>query len=176
MTFGLNIWIIFAMLLINVCNWMLPGIYTPTYEICSCTAQDYSQPQKFENTSLVLSLTTLLVFSFVAIQIHIYKRKIKSTLAPVDSHQILQIQFPNNLLADLTLTIGSVVFLMATFSTVYVIGSTHTTVDFNLAQFIYLLILPISFISVAILFYAKNANARKIIMREFCDSFINCYQ
>jgi hypothetical protein len=65
---------------------------------------------------------------------------------------------------------------MATFSTAYVIGSTHTTVDFNLAQFIYLLILPISFISVAVLFYAKNANARKIIMREFCDSFINCNQ
>ena len=76
-----NIWVIFAMLLIISTDWMLPGIYTPTYEFCSCIFQDHSQPSKSDNTTMFFPLTTLFINAIASIQINIYKHKIKSRLA-----------------------------------------------------------------------------------------------
>ena len=160
-------------LIINSSNWMLPGIYTPTYEVCSCISQDYDQPKKFDNTAMVLSLTTLLVFSIAAIRIKIYKQKIKMTVLPLEPSNIPVTKFPNKLLVDLTLTIGSILLIMTTFGVIYIIGSKQAKVDFTVIQFIYLLMVPIVFNLFSSLFYIKNINARKIILREFVYLFIN---
>ena len=172
----INVWNVMIVLLINISNWILPGIYTPTYEICSCISQDYNLPKKFEKTAMVLSLTILLVSAFVAIQIKIYKRKIKLTVVPIKQSHIVTNKFPNKLVVDLTLTIGSVILIMASSGIVYIIGSKHTKVDFKILQLIYLIMMPIVFNLFSILFYAKNVNARKIIYREFVNCIINCQQ
>jgi hypothetical protein len=145
---------------------MLPGIYNPTYEMCSCTLQDHSQPKKFEKTGIVFSLFTLLLFTFVAVRINIYKHQMKSS-----THHL-----PNKLLADLTLTTGFSLLFAAASIVKYIVGSTHTIVDFKTMQFVYLLALPITCISMNILFFAKNANGRKIILRELRDSLIKCIE
>jgi len=171
-----NMWVILSILVINGANWILPGKYSPTYEICSCISQDNTQPRKFENTAMALSLTTVLVFSFVAIQIKIYKRKLKLTVLPVaqsNSHKSL---FTNKLLIDLTLTIGSVFLLSTLFFVVYILGSTNGKVDFNIVKYYYLLMGPIIFNLVTILFYAKNVNARKILLKELSFSFRSLYE
>jgi len=175
----INIWMIFAMLLINGSNWFLPGIYPPPYEICSCTSQDYSQPRKFEDTAMAILLTTLLVWSFVAIRVYIYKRQSEVTVAPLVPSQALAGQFSNKLLADLTLTIGCLILLTMTFSIIYVISSANATVDFNILKYVYFLIMPVSSNLFSILFYANNAKARKTLLRELRDSFhswIECNQ
>jgi hypothetical protein len=167
------------MFVINGSNWFLPGIYPPPYELCSCISQDYSQPRKFENTTMTLLLITLLVWSFVAIRINIYKQSLKVTVAPLAPSQTLAMQFPKKLLADLTLTIGCVLFLTMAFSIIYMFSSTNATVDFNNLKFSYFLIMPVSFNLFTILFYAKNVNARKTLLRELRDSFhswIECNQ
>jgi hypothetical protein len=173
----LNIWLIFVILLVNGSNWILPGIYTPTYEICSCISQNYGQTRKFENTAMALSLTTMIIFSFVAIRIHTFKYKLKMTVAPVGPIQNHKSKFQNKLLADLTLTICSVLLIATTFAITYIIGSTHVTVvDFNIIQCLYLLMMPVAFNLVTILFYAKNVNARKMILRELRTSLMHCNQ
>lgn len=169
----LNIWMIFAMLVINSSNWILPGIYPASYETCSCISQDYSQSRKFESTSTVLSIITLLVSSFVAARINIYKFKLKMTVLPLGPSQILKNKFPHKLLADLTLTIGSLLLLIVTFAIVYIISS---RVEFNTKFFLYLLTIPVALNLFSFLFYAKNANARKTILRELYDFVFHCNQ
>ena len=164
------------MFLINLSNMILPGIFNTTYEMCSCTSQDYSQPKKFENTAMVFSLTTLLIFTVTAVRIKIYKHRLKSTSAPIDPNQVLQSKFPTKMLADLTVTIGSALLFMAASSIKYIVGSKHTTMDLKTMHLFYLLALPITYNSFTILFYAKNAQARKTILRELKGSLIQCNQ
>ncbi len=175
----LNIWILFATLIVSGIDWMLPGIYTLTYEMCSCTLQDYSQAKKFEKTAMAVSISSLLICSFVAIRISIYKYKIKSTVqqvAPNQTHYNNKLQ--NKLLADLTLTIGSVFLVIAASSVKYIFSSTQTPakVDFNSQQYFNLLVLPITFNAFCILFYLRNASARKMIFRELNDYLIRFNQ
>jgi hypothetical protein len=151
------------MLLIISTDWMLPGIYTPTYEFCSCIFQDHSQPSKFDNTTMFFPLTTLFINAIASIQINIYKHKIKSTVVQVDPNQSLQYKFPNKMMVDLSLTIGSVLLIMAISFFIYIISSTHATVDYTTVEYFYLLMMPISFNSVSVSFYLKNPNVRKII-------------
>jgi hypothetical protein len=167
----LNIWMIFAMFVINGSNWFLPGIYPPPYEICSCISQDYSQPRKFEDTTMVILITMLLVWSFVAIRVYIYKRQSEVTVAPLVPTQAPAIQFSNKLLADLSLTIGCVLLLTTTFSIIYMISSSNAPVDFNVLKYVYVLIMPVSLNLFTILFYGNNVKARKILLRELIDSF-----
>jgi hypothetical protein len=49
-------------------------------------------------------------------------------------------------------------------------------VDFKTMQFVYLLALPITCISMNILFFAKNANGRKFFLIELRDSLIKCIE
>ena len=175
----LNIWMIFAMLVINGSHWFLPGIYSPAYEICSCTSQDYSQPRKFENTTMTILLTALLVWFFVSIRIKIYKRSLEVTVAPLAPSQTLAVQFKKRLLADKTLTIGCVLFLTMAFTIIYLLSSTNATVDFNVLKYFYVLIMPVTFSLFSIVFYANNAKIRKNLLRELFDSFnllIECNQ
>jgi hypothetical protein len=168
------------MLVINGSNWFLPGIYPPPYELCSCISQDYSQPRKFENTTMTILLTTLSVWCLVAVRIKIYKRSSEVTVAPlVVPWQTLPIKLPNKLLADLALTFGCVLFLTVAFSIIYVFSSTNATVDFNVLKYFYILIMPVAFNLFTILFYASNATARKTLLREFYDlhnSLFECNQ
>jgi len=168
----LNIWVIFAMLLISGSHWVLPGIYTPAFEICSCISQDHNQPRKFENTAIVFSVTTLFSYAIASIQINIFKHKNKSTTAHVNPNQSLHRKFPNKLIVELSLTIGSGLLIMATSSFVYIIDSTRATMNYHLMEYFYLLMMPITFNMVSVLFYAKNATARKIIFRELIDSLM----
>jgi hypothetical protein len=175
----LNIWMIFAMLVINGSNWFLPGIYSPISELCSCISQDYSLPRKFENTTMTILLTALFVWSFVSLRINIYKRSLEVAVAPLDPSNTQAIKFPKKQLADLTLTIGCVLLLTMAFSIIYVFSSKNTTVDFSVLKFFYVLILPVAFNLFSILFYAKNVKARKTLLRELRDSFhswIECNQ
>ncbi len=119
-------------------------------------SQDYSQPKKFENTAMVFSLTTLLVFTITAVRIKIYKHKLKSTTAPIDPNQVLKNKFPTKMLGGLTVTIGSALLFMAASSIKYFVGSKHTTMDLKTMHFLNLLALPITYNSFTILFYAKN--------------------
>jgi hypothetical protein len=170
---------IFAMLVINGSHWFLPGIYSPAYEICSCTSQDYSQPRKFENTTMTILLTAMLVWFFVAIRIKIYKRSLEVTVAPLAPSQTLAVQFKKRLLADKTLTIGCVLFLTMAFTIIYLFSSTNATVDFNVLKYFYVLIMPVTFSLFSIVFYANNAKIRKNLLRELFDSFnllIECNQ
>ena len=168
--FFLNIWIIFAMFIINGTNWFLPGIYPPPYELCACISQDYSQPRKFENTTVTILLTTLSVWCLVAVRIRIYKRSSEVTVAPlVVPCQTLPIKLPNKLLADLALTIGCVLFLTVAFSIIYVFSSSNAIVDFNVLKYFYVLIMPVAFNLFTILFYASNVTARKTLLRELND-------
>ena len=170
---------IFAMLVINGSHWFLPGIYSPAYEICSCTSQDYSQPRKFENTTMTILLTALLVWLFAAIQIKIYKRSLEVTVAPLAPSQTLAVQFKKRLLADKTLTIGCVLFLTMAFTIIYLFSSTNATVDFNVLKYFYILIMPVAFNLFTTLFYASNVTARKTLLRELSDlhnSLIECNQ
>jgi hypothetical protein len=171
----LNIWIVFATLIVSGIDWMLPGTYTPTYEMCSCTLQNYSEPKKFEKTTMAVSIITLFICSFVAIIISIYKYKIKSSVqqvAPNQTHYNNKLQ--NKLLADLALTIGSVLLIIAASSVKYIFSSTQTPakVDFNSQQYFNLLELPITLNSFSILFYARHASARNMIFRELKDCLI----
>jgi hypothetical protein len=167
----LNIWMIFAMLVINGSHWVLPGIYSPAYEICSCSSQDYSQPRKFENTTMTILLTAMFVWFFVAIRIKIYKRSLEVTVAPLAPSQTLAVQFKKRLLADKTLTIGCVLFLTMAFTIIYLFSSTNATVDFNVLKYFYVLIMPVTFSLFSIVFYANNAKIRKNLLRELFDSF-----
>ena len=138
--FFLNIWIFFGVLLINFSNLMLPGIYNPTYEMCSCTLQDHSQPKKFEKTGIVFSLFTLLLFTFVALRINIYKHQMKSSAAPLHPNQTHHL--PNKLLADLTLTTGFSLLFAAASIVKYIVGSTHTInnaicLSFSITNYLY---------------------------------------
>jgi hypothetical protein len=167
------------MFVINGTNWFLPGIYPPPYELCACLSQDYSQPRKFENTTMTILLTTLSVWSLVAVRIKIYKRSSEVTVAPLVPCQTLPIQLPNKLLADLALTIGCVLFLTVAFSIIYIFSSTNATVDFNILKYFYILIMPVAFNLFTILFYASKATARKSLLRELSDlhnSLIECNQ
>ncbi len=175
----LNIWMIFAMLVINGSNWFLPGIYSPISELCSCISQDYSLPRKFENTTMTFLLTLLVVWSFVSLRINIYKRSLNVAVAPLEPSQTLAIKFPNKLLADLTLTIGCVLLLTITFSIIYMFSSTNSTVEFNTLKYVYVLVMPVTFSLFTFLFYANNVKARKTLLREMSDlltSLIECNQ
>ena len=167
------------MIVTNGSNWFLPGIYSPAYEICSCTSQDHSQPRKFENTTITILLTTLLVWIYVAIQIKIYKYSSEVTVAPLVPSQTLAIPFKKHLWADKTLTIGSVLFLAMTFCAIYMFSSTNARVDFNVLKYIYVILMPVAFSLFAIVFYANNSQIRKTLLRELLDSlhtFIECNQ
>jgi hypothetical protein len=170
---------IFAMIVTIGSNWFLPGIYSLAYEICSCTSQDYSQPRKFENTTMTILLTALLVWFFLAIRIKIYKHSLKVTVAPLVPSQTLATQFQKKLWADKTLTIGSVLFLAMTFCAIYMFSSTNARVDLNVLKYIYVIIMPVAFSLFSIVFYANNVQIRKTLLRELLDSlhtFIECNQ
>jgi hypothetical protein len=94
------------------------------------------------------------------------------TVAPLEPSQTLANRISNKLLADLTLTFGSVLLLTMTFSIIYMLSSINATIDFNILEYIYVLIMPVSFNLFSILFYADNVIARQILLREFIDS---CY-
>ena len=95
------------------------------------------------------------------------------TVLPLGPSQILKNKFPHKLLADLTLTIGSLLLLIVTFAIVYIISS---RVEFNTKFFLYLLTIPVALNLFSFLFYAKNANARKTILRELYDFVFYCNQ
>ena len=103
-------------------------------------------------------------------------KKIKSTVVQVDPNQSLQYKFPNKMIVDLSLTIGSVLLIMAISFFIYIISSTHATVDYTTVEYFYLLMMPISFNSVSVSFYLKNPNVRKIIFWECGSTFIHCNQ
>ena len=167
----LTLWTAFAVALTNSCNWILPGIYTPTYEICSCNSQDYSQPKKFENTAMILSFATFIISAIVTYRIKVFKHKINLTISPVVPNQN-----SNNILAELKITMGIVVLIITVFFVSYILSLTNSTIHLtqntlnSLIQLYFLLMLPTVFNLFAISFYVKHELVKKSILREFKDA------
>ena len=161
----LNVLNVMMVLIVNSCNWFLPGIYTPTYEICSGISQDYSKTKKFENTAMALSFLTLLIYVFVTIRIKIYKHKIRLTITPVEQDQNVNGNSNNQLWTDLTLTIGSVLIIIAIFVVSYIISIRNPLIEiiqstFNYyLEFYYLLMVPIVLNVFVVFFYCKNVDS-----------------
>ena len=171
----LNLWNVTMVLIINSSNWILPGIYTPTYEICSRISQDYSKPQKFENTAMALSFATFLIYVFVTLRIKVFKHKTRHTIVPVEQNQIINSNTNNKLFIDLTLSIGSVLLIMAIFVANYIISLRYPVFDFShntfhyVFQFYHLLMIPIVLNLFVVFFYVKNEHTKVILLRECWD-------
>ena len=169
-----------TVLIINISNWILPGIYTLTYEICSCISQDHSQHIKFENTSLIISLSSLLVYAYVTVRIKIYKKKMRMTIAPVGPKQTVNNQIQKKeLLTDLTKNIGTFLLVIAIFGFSYILSKTNPSAglnhqSFNNIQLYYLFMIPVVLNLFVISFYARNENAKIVILRECSDTLTLC--
>jgi len=165
----INIWIFSAMLIVNGVNWSLPGLYGHTYEMCTCSSQDYSLPSKFDHTNSVLVLITITVYVFVSVRIKIYKNKVK----PQENHTDPRIFVIKKFIADQPITIGPALLIIIIFVVTYSLGKTRSNSSNSENQFYlvihlhYLIAIPLTFNIFVLLFYATNKNIVKILHREW---------
>lgn len=153
----------------NGVNWFLPGIYGVTYEICTCTFQDYSLQPKFDNINSVLTLVTVTVYAIVSVRIKIFNNKNKSMVHPSEN-----IKFGKyNFIANITLTIGPALLLIFGFLANYFLGKTRSNISnnqyasYHAIHFQYRICLPLIFAIFVIFFYAKNKNVKNVLLREW---------
>ena len=165
----INLWIFFTMTISNGVNWFLPGLYSNTYEMCTCTFQDYRLHPKFDNINSVLTMVTVTVYAIVSARIKIYNKKAKSMVHPTEQTKLAK----NKFIADITLTIGPALLLIFVFLANYFLSTTRSNISNNQYPSYYLVIhaqylisLPLILAIFVILFYAKNKNVKKVLLRE----------
>lgn len=153
----------------NGVNWLLPGLYGNTYEICTCTFQDYRLLPKFDNINSVLTLVTVTVYAIVSVRIKIYNNKNKSMI-----HSTENIKFgKHNFIANITITIGPALLLIIAFLANYFLGKTRSNVvdsqyaSYHAIHAQYLISLPLIIAIFVIFFYTKNKNVKNVLLREW---------
>ncbi len=171
----INLWVFFSTLITNGVNWFLPGLYTPTYEICACTLQDYNQISKFEGTALVSTLFTMTVYVLASARIKIYKHKTTSMVYPTEISSFAK----NKLIAELTLTIGPTFLITVIFLVSLFMGKTRTGIPYYQYPYYliiylqYLIVIPFIVIIFVAFFYAYNKQVQKTIQRELSNGISN---
>jgi hypothetical protein len=164
----INVWIFSAMLIVNGVNWSLPGLYGHTYEMCTCSSQDYNLPSKFDNTNSVLVLITITVYVFVSIRIKIYKNKVKPQENYTDQRPFAKKKF----ITDLSVTIGPALLIIIIFVVTHSLGKTRSNISNEISFYLvihlhYLVAIPLIFNIFVLLFYTKNKNIIKTLLREW---------
>ena len=165
----INLWVFFAIIITNGVNWFLPGLYTHTYEMCTCTAQDYNQQPKYEGTALFLTLVTMIVYAFVSVRIKVYNYKTKAVVYPAENTILAK----KKLIADLTLTIRPAFLVTVTFLVSLVMGRTRTGIPYNQYPYYlviymqYLIAVPIIVAIFVFLFYSNNKHVKTVLQREW---------
>ncbi len=147
----------------NGVNWFLPGIYGITYEICTCTFQDYSLQPKFDNICSVLTLVTVTVYAIVSVRIKIYNNKNKSMV-----HSSENVKFGKyNFIANITITIGPALLLIIAFLANYFLGKTRSNVvdsqyaSYHAIHAQYLISLPL-IIAIFVIFFIQRIKMLKM--------------
>ncbi len=154
----INLWIFSAVIITNSVNWFLPGFYSLTYEMCTCSSQDYNQQSKFEKTALISTLLTVIVYVIVSVKIKLYKYKTQ----PLDHPAANKNMSKNKLIADLTLTIFPTFLIIVTFLVNLLVDRTRSGIPYS--QFPYYLIIQVQYLIVfplvctvfVAIFYATN--------------------
>ena len=165
----INMWVFSSMLISNGVNWFLPGLYSPTYEMCACTSQDYNLPSKFDNTNSVLVLVTITAYIFVSGRIKFYKNKNKHQENQAERRTYAR----NKLIAELTLTIGPALLIVIVFLVHYLLGKARSNISDNqnpsylIIHLQFLIALPLIFNIFVIIFFIRNKDAKKVLVREW---------
>ena len=168
----INLWNIAAMVIMNSANLFLPGLYTHAYEMCTCTLQDYNLPTKFDNTGMAVSLLTLITYVFVSVKIKLYKHSNDRPIYPIVSSKFTK----NKLIINITLTVGPVCLMIVAFVVSYFLGKTRSGYTYSqypyylIIQYYFLIQFPFIFHLFAILFYLRNKNATKVLVREWLNN------
>ena len=157
------------MLIINGVNCFLPGVYGPTYEMCTCRPQDYTLPSKFDNTNAVLVFVTVMVYVFVSVRIKFYKNKSNPQENQTETRKFAR----NKFIADLTLTIGPVLLIIIINIVNYTLGKSRSNISDKqypyhiIIQLQFLIAIPLTINIFVILFYLKNKEAKRVLLREW---------
>ena len=165
----INTWIFSATFITNSVNLILPGFYSYAYVMCTCTSQDYSQQPKFESTSMVLTLVTVALYTFVSVKIKIYKSK---AIHP-EHHPKNTLGEKNKQITDIIITVGPGLLFIIVFLVIYILGKTRSMIsttqfpNYLIIQVNVLIVIPLIFNIFVTLFYFKNKHVAKYLLREW---------